>query len=66
MKFISTNGTAPAVDLQTALLGGLAPDGGLYVPETVVRLPMSAFDGCVTLPEVARAFLAPRDRSERA
>ena len=59
MKFISTNGTAPAVDLQTALLGGLAPDGGLYVPETVVRLPMSAFDGCVTLPEVARAFLAP-------
>ncbi|HRQ66687.1 MAG TPA: threonine synthase [Xanthomonadaceae bacterium] len=36
MKFISTRGKAPAVGLSEALAAGLAPDGGLYVPE---RLP---------------------------
>ncbi len=33
MRYISTRGAAPAVDFTTALLGGLAPDGGLYVPQ---------------------------------
>lgn len=36
MKWISTRGNAPPVDFQTALLTGMAPDGGLYMPE---RLP---------------------------
>ncbi len=34
MRYISTRGGAPAVDFTKALLAGLAPDGGLYVPET--------------------------------
>ena len=34
IRLISTRGKAPAVDVATALLNGLAPDGGLYVPET--------------------------------
>ena len=59
MRFISTSERAPSVDLQTALLGGLAPDGGLYVPELMPHLSMEAFAGCVSLPEVGRAFLAP-------
>jgi threonine synthase len=33
MKFASTRGTAPAVSFSQALLQGLAPDGGLYVPQ---------------------------------
>jgi threonine synthase len=33
MKYISTRGDAPGVDFATACLAGLAPDGGLYVPE---------------------------------
>ena len=33
MKYISTRGEAPPVDFVTACLAGLAPDGGLYVPE---------------------------------
>ena len=33
MKFISTRGQAEPVDFVTACLAGLAPDGGLYVPE---------------------------------
>jgi len=33
MRYISTRGQAPAVGFADAVLGGLAPDGGLYVPE---------------------------------
>ncbi len=32
MKFVSTRGRAPAVSASEAMLQGLAPDGGLYVP----------------------------------
>lgn len=33
MRFVSTRGGAPAVGFVEALLGGLAPDGGLYSPD---------------------------------
>lgn len=33
MHYISTRGKAPKVGFSEALLAGLAPDGGLYVPE---------------------------------
>lgn len=35
MKYISTRGKAPALNFEDVLLTGLAPDGGLYVPETL-------------------------------
>ncbi len=34
MKYISTRGQSPAQSFCEILLGGLAPDGGLYLPET--------------------------------
>ncbi len=34
MKYVSTRGLAPPVGFLDACLAGLAPDGGLYVPET--------------------------------
>ena len=34
MRYISTRGLAPPVSLFDAVLAGLAPDGGLYVPES--------------------------------
>lgn len=34
MKYISTRGQSPASSFSEILLGGLAPDGGLYLPET--------------------------------
>ncbi|MBA3695662.1 MAG: threonine synthase [Methylotenera sp.] len=34
MKYISTRGRSPALTFSEILLGGLAPDGGLYLPET--------------------------------
>ena len=35
MRFITTRGGSPPVSFTTALFEGLAPDGGLYVPETI-------------------------------
>jgi threonine synthase len=38
LPFYSTNGQSPAVDLRGALLGGQAPDRGLYLPESFPQL----------------------------
>jgi threonine synthase len=35
MRYVSTRGITPALNFEGALMGGLAFDGGLYVPETV-------------------------------
>ena len=35
MDYISTRGRSPAVDSAQAVLNGLAPDGGLYVPKSI-------------------------------
>jgi threonine synthase len=46
MKYISTRGAAPAVGFTEAMLGGLAPDGGLYAPQawpSVSRAEIAAF-----------------------
>ncbi len=59
MRFISTRGVAPSADLGSALLAGLAPDGGLYVPEQLPRLQASDFDGCSSLPDIATRLLKP-------
>ena len=39
MLYVSTRGSADPVDFRGALLAGLAPDGGLYVPQEIPRLP---------------------------
>ncbi|HEY8004874.1 MAG TPA: threonine synthase [Phenylobacterium sp.] len=38
MRYVSTRGQAPSVGFVDAVLGGLAPDGGLYVPEAWPQL----------------------------
>lgn len=40
MHFVSTRGQAPAVGFRDALFAGLAPDGGLYVPESLPSLDL--------------------------
>jgi len=37
MRYISTRGSAPALDFEGVTLAGLASDGGLYVPEEYPR-----------------------------
>ncbi len=41
MRYVSTRGRAPDLGFADVLLGGLAPDGGLYVPEEWPKLAPS-------------------------
>ena len=43
MKWYSTEGRSPSVSLRQAVLKGLAPDRGLYMPERIPVLPESFF-----------------------
>jgi threonine synthase len=42
MRYVSTRGRAPALSFEEAMLGGLARDGGLYVPESVPAMAPGA------------------------
>lgn len=44
MKYYSTNHNAPLASLHEAVVRGLAPDRGLYMPEHIKPLPQSFFD----------------------
>lgn len=43
MQYYSTNKKAPSVTLQEAVVKGLAPDKGLYMPEKIKQLPDEFF-----------------------
>ena len=66
MRFVNTRSSSQAVSLREALVEGLAPGGGLYVPETIdhwspreiERLPTR------TLTEIAYRVLRPYTRGE--
>lgn len=59
MKFISTRGQAPACSASEAILQGLAPDGGLYVPEQLPYLGNLPYEIISSYPELAYEVLAP-------
>lgn len=44
MKFYSTNDNEHQADLETAIINGLAPDGGLYMPKSIPQLPSNLFN----------------------
>jgi len=62
MKFYSTNHNSPDVSLREAVVKGLAPDRGLYMPETIKRLPAQFFEDIDSMSfqemsfQVAKAF----------
>lgn len=55
MKYYSTNDRSQSVDLREAVVKGLAPDRGLYMPEEIRRLPARFFDniGDMSFHEIA-------------
>ena len=61
MKYISTRGEAPPAPFVETLLAGLAPDGGLYLPQTYPRLSQATIAGFAGQPymDVAEAIIAP-------
>ncbi|HUY04792.1 MAG TPA: threonine synthase [Rhodocyclaceae bacterium] len=56
MRYISTRGNSPAKNFTEILLAGLAPDGGLYLPETYPQLSRAELDSWRTLPYHELAF----------
>ena len=58
MKLTSTAGNSPPVDLKTAVLNGMPPDGGLYMPVGIPQLPAAALAAMSSqaLPEIALAI----------
>ena len=56
MKYISTRGVAPAKTFTEILLGGLAPDGGLYLPEQYPKVTRAELDAWRSLSYADLAF----------
>ncbi|HWS64722.1 MAG TPA: threonine synthase [Steroidobacteraceae bacterium] len=57
LSYLSSRGGAPPVTLSEAIRQGLAPDGGLYVPNRLPGADVAALAGLSTLPDVARIAL---------
>ncbi len=64
MKYVSTNGLAPPVSFREAVMKGQAPDGGLYMPESVPQLPPSFFRDLPDLSWAEIAFQVARSYTE--
>lgn len=60
MRYLSTRGGAPAASFQDILLEGLAPDGGLYVPEAWPQFSLNEIESFARMPyaSLAAAVLA--------
>jgi threonine synthase len=57
VRYVSTRGQAPARRFSEILLEGLAPDGGLYVPESFPKLDLASLRN-QSYPDLAKAILA--------
>jgi len=61
MEYVSTRGSAPALDFAGATLAGLASDGGLYVPREWPRFSREQIAAMAGLPyaELAQTIMQP-------
>ncbi|MDV7139272.1 threonine synthase [Maribacter sp. TH_r10] len=58
MNFYSLNNKAPNVSFKEAVIKGIAPDKGLYFPESITPLPKSFFENIEKLSNEEIAFTA--------
>ena len=59
MEFVSTKRRSPQVSFKEALLSGLAPDGGLYVPTAIPQIAEDAWRSAESFPDLASRVLTP-------
>ena len=59
MHYVSTRDSSHQATLSQALERGIAPDGGLYVPQQFPHFTPGRFDGLSELPEIAERLLEP-------
>jgi threonine synthase len=57
MRFLSTRGESPQLGYSEALLQGLAPDGGLYIPQEWPAPDVAQLTAQTELPVLAQALL---------
>ncbi len=61
INYYSTNGKSESVDFRQALGKGLAPDGGLYMPDFIPQLDKKTLEGFrgKTVAEIGKTILEP-------
>lgn len=59
MLCLSTRGQSPSIPLHQAIIEGIAPDGGLYLPEQIPQIDMKALLAANTYQEAALQVMAP-------
>ncbi len=59
MRYVSTRGGSEPVSAERAVINGLAPDGGLYVPESFPELSPGAMRDAMKYADRARIVMAP-------
>jgi len=59
MWFVSTRARSETVDFSEALIQGLAPDGGLYLPQQIPRVSSNLWDQATDFPEMSTKILHP-------
>lgn len=59
MKYASTRDPERTATLSQAFVDGLAPDGGLYVPQVMPAVEAATLEGAAVLHELAPRLLAP-------
>ena len=58
MFYVSTRDAQHRVTLSQAIMRGIAPDGGLYVPQSFPHFLPHQFDGETELPQIAQRLIA--------
>jgi len=59
MRYVGTRDHTQTANFSEALLHGLAPDGGLYAPETLPKLSSDVWETATDFPDMAKKILAP-------
>jgi threonine synthase len=59
MLCLSTRGKSPAIPLHQAIIEGIAPDGGLYLPEHIPQINLSALLASETYQQAALQVMSP-------
>jgi threonine synthase len=56
VNYISTRGQSPVASFEDVVLTGLAPDGGLYIPDSIPQITAAQLDAWKTLSYAELAF----------
>ena len=59
MKFFSTRNTSSSTTFKNVLLNGLAPDGGLYMPEIIPKMHIDFLKAHQHFEELAVSVIHP-------